>query len=127
MGYKKFIIECGNPYSRDLRGIFLNENMTNNTAFLGYNTICVDTKYNLKEIKTIITICGYNEGYVTQLTSVENQIEPFYSENIVQQIKDFIIVSDISDDLDYFLDRIIMVGGVKNLTEKELQRLKELS
>ncbi len=50
-----------------------------------------------------------------------------YNKIIKKQVSDFIKECDISEDINYFLDLIIDEGGIKNLTPKEKQRLKELS
>ncbi len=129
MLYNKFLIECDYIYNS---GMVLSalEYMegTHEVTYITGNIVCVDTCETFEYLyKNLVVRLDLTLGITPIDENNFDEVMYSYNKIIKKQVSDFIKECDISEDINYFLDLIIDEGGIKNLTPKEKQRLKELS
>jgi hypothetical protein len=129
MNYRMFLIECGDLVSS---GLILStlEGLDENhlVEYINHNIICVDTRFNIDEIYDILAIKNKLLVGITEINDFNLGTTLFcYSPRIFEDVRDFTIDANISEDINYFLDLLVDRGGIDNLTIKEKERLSELS
>ena len=129
MSYKTYVIECDYIYTT---GIVLSalEDMeeTHEASYIDGNMVCVDTFATFEELYKVLVVTLDLTIGISEINR-DNFDESMlcYNPSTKNRVRDFIEMTEISTDINYFLDLIIDRGGVNHLTLKEYQRLEELS